>query len=378
MSILIYQRTLPHYRVPIFNRLDAALGGELVVCYGASPDESFLLEDNRSPDFDTVHLQNNWFDGKRFVWQSWYRPLLRHKPEAVIAEDSPRILSLFPLIVYCKSYDIPVILWGHGGSRERDVAASWHPKDFIHRLLVRMSDAFISYTDGIKDQLSRFVSPQKLFVARNTLDTPTLFELRRQLEKRGQRSVRRELGLERTHYLIFIGRLLADKRVGELLDVLEILQESGDEIGVLIIGDGPQRQYLEKIARRKKLDDVHFLGAIRDWEVSAPYLYASDVLVNPGYVGLSVNHAYCFGTPVVTQETGAKGPFHSPEIEYVQEGETGYRVANGDQEAMANAVKRVLADRSGFNQRTVQFAEQHLSVDRMVDGMIRAIRYCTR
>src|SRR5690606_40251021 len=40
-------------------------------------------------------------------------------------------------------------------------------------------------------------------------------------------------------------------------------------------------------------------------------------VVIPGYLGLAINHAFAHGRPIVTR----KHEFHSPEIEYLTEGE---------------------------------------------------------
>lgn len=375
--IFLFQRYIPHYRWPIWDRLSRALKDELVLCYGdPPPDSSHLDASGKTTGIETCKLNNFWISNETAVWQPFLRPFRQYKlPEVVISEHNIRLLSLIPLIVYCRVKKIPIILHGHGGSRKRDVVHSTSLVDVYHRWLVRICDAYICYTDNIKEQLSNFVSREKLFVARNTLDTNTLFDLLRELEVIGKYKIRERLKLNSEYYVVFIGRLIPEKEVDFLLDVMRILQDDGIKIGLLIIGNGPERENLEKYAHKKLIKDVNFLGAMAEWEASAPYIFAADLMVIPGYVGLAVNHSLCFGLPVITQLAGPNGPFHSPEIEFIRHGETGLMVKNGDNLAMAESILSILENLAHFREKTTSFAEEYLTIDILVSGIISAIRY---
>ena len=72
-------------------------------------------------------------------------------------------------------------------------------------------------------------------------------------------------------------------------------------------------------------NNVVFHGAIHDDVKTGEILFACDMMVMPGYLGLSVNHAFCFDCPVMSFEQQKNGPFHSPEVEYVINNKTGFR-----------------------------------------------------
>lgn len=378
--IFLYQRVLTHYQVPIFKKLNELLDDRLVLAYGQPFKKSYLFDGSReSLPFKKVCIKNIWLKGEKAVWQNFLKPFyLLGKPKAVIMEGSPRILSIFPFYLYCKIRRIPFVLWGHGGSRKRKVSESFNVKDMIHRWLIRKADAYICYTDGIKEELSKIKNEPSLFVARNTMDTETLFKIREKLAIEGKDAVKERLGLERKYYICFIGRLLPSKRVDYLIDVYTLVKKKLGDSGLLIIGDGPEKNFLKSYARRKRLSDVHFLGGIYDWEQSGRYLYASDVMVMPGYVGLTVNHAFCFGMPIVTQAQGEDGPFHSPEVEYIANGETGFICPNGDREKMERVILDVFGKQKVYNETVTQFCKDYLSIDLMVLGMKEAIEFVTK
>ena len=218
-------------------------------------------------------------------------------------------------------------------------------------------------------------SPNKLFVARNTLDTNALFAIKEQLAHVGKQTIKEELQLKKKYYLCFIGRLIGEKQVDYALAVYKFIRERWQDIGFIIVGDGPGRPALEKHVHEKKLTDIVFTGKISEWGKSGKFLFCSDVLINPGEVGLSVNHAFCFALPVVTQKKGEAGPYHGPEIEYIVDGQTGFLCDNGDKEQMAQKITEILKSDLCFGRRASNYCKQNLSLETMVKGMVNAIDY---
>jgi len=377
--IFLYNHTLMHYRVPIFNRLSDACGCRLVVVFGQqAPGAGHLADTLRLARFDYLQVKNHWFLGGRALWQPFLEPFtLYGKPRAVIVQHTPRILTLAPFMAYCSAKGVRHILWGHGGSRKRDIR-SHTAKDFIQRMFVKRCDAYICYTENIRERLAEITVPEKLFVASNTLDTELLGILRKELEAEGRQGVKRRLGLDRDHYLCFVGRLIASKQPHKVLDVLGLLQRQLDAtVGAVFIGDGPEKAGLMHRASAYGLDGVHFTGAISDWARSASYLFASDVLLNPGEVGLSVNHALSLGLAVITENPDSQGPFHGPEAVFIRQGETGYFVPKDSLVDMASRVSHILRNRSHWYGQTVAYATKELCVDKMIEGMLDAIAYVT-
>lgn len=134
---------------------------------------------------------------------------------------------------------------------------------------------------------------------------------------------------------------------------------------------------MERRVQEEEIPDVEFLGTITETQQLAPYLYAADLLLNPGYLGLSVNQAFTFGLPVVAQEAPHEQRFHSPEIAYVRSGENGMLAPWNDAEELVKAVQTVLDQRESFSESARRFAETHLMLDRMVDGLVEATRYAS-
>lgn len=87
--------------------------------------------------------------------------------------------------------------------------------------------------------------------------------------------------------IVFLGRLVPRKGCAELLRaVLELPEPLRSNLEVLIAGDGPERQKLEKFARRHKLRQIVFLGYI-DERHKRDLLASAELAVFPSLGGES-------------------------------------------------------------------------------------------
>ncbi len=66
---------------------------------------------------------------------------------------------------------------------------------------------------------------------------------------------------------------------------------------------------------------------------------------------------------------------NGPEVEYVRSGETGLLCSDNSSEALAAGVREILADRERYSANALAYAKEHLTLDRMVDGLEAAIRH---
>jgi glycosyltransferase involved in cell wall biosynthesis len=138
--------------------------------------------------------------------------------------------------------------------------------------------------------------------------------------------------------VLFVGRLAEQKRVGDLLKALDLVQHIQPDVRTLIAGDGPLRQRLEETAHAYHLDGrVRFIGHRED---VPNLLAAADLLVLPSaYEGLPnvVLEAMRFRKPVVA--TAAPGT-----TEVVIDGQTGILIPVGDTRLLARAIRDIVRD----------------------------------
>ncbi|MXY08584.1 MAG: glycosyltransferase family 4 protein [Rhodothermaceae bacterium] len=373
--IVYVARFVPGYRRPVLEELNDRLNGRLVVCAGTPAEASFkALSSGSAPTYKRIRLRNTWIGGQRALIQNT-KPVFACNPCVLLAEESPRTLSLPHLLTTAQRKGIGTLLWGHFSSNRRALTKR-HPLDRYRIALAKRVDGCVCYTDQIAELIAPYVPGRRCFVARNTLDTPRLFKLYSTLEAEGKARVRNRLGLpEQGRIVVFVGRLVADKRPEILLDLHKALGAT-QQTALVLIGDGPEFAKLLGRVENEGLKNVFLPGAIPRLEDSAPWIYAADVMVCPGYVGLNVNHAFCLGLPVVTcTSPDPKIRYHSPEIAYLQPNVNGMQARYGDPNELVKAVLAVLDNRDYFSANALAYAQANLKLESMIDGLVEAIHY---
>ena len=140
--------------------------------------------------------------------------------------------------------------------------------------------------------------------------------------------------------MFFVGRLVEAKGLGVLFTAMAELVPSRPELMLTIVGDGPDRQKLERKAAALGLTEhVKFVGSKSQAEV-AELLATAEVFVLPSYaegVPVVLMEALGSGVPVVASFVGGVA-------ELVEDGVNGFLVAPGDPEALVNRLSQVLDD----------------------------------
>jgi glycosyltransferase involved in cell wall biosynthesis len=101
---------------------------------------------------------------------------------------------------------------------------------------------------------------------------------------------------------IVVSRLTAQKRVSLAIETVAFLASCGHEMPLTIVGDGPERAALERLADRLGITSfVRFTGAVRSADVPS-YLARADLMIFPAQgegFGLVAAEALMAGVPVV-------------------------------------------------------------------------------
>lgn len=152
-----------------------------------------------------------------------------------------------------------------------------------------------------------------------------------------RRAARRRLGIaDDAQLVLYVGRLVPEKGLRELLDAADALAPTHPALQLALIGDGPMRGELQQragVAARP----VHLPGAQDAGEVAA-WMAAADLVTLPSYSEGHPNvlvEALACGRPVVASDVGG--------IPEVVDAGCGERVPARDAHALALALDRVLS-----------------------------------
>jgi glycosyltransferase involved in cell wall biosynthesis len=147
--------------------------------------------------------------------------------------------------------------------------------------------------------------------------------------------LRRAFGLNGAT-LAFAGRLTAQKSLGRALAAVA----STSDVQLVIAGDGPDREALERQARELGIANrVTFLGTQPRRRIVELFRAADASILSSSWENFphTVVEALAVGTPVLAMEAGGVG-------EVVRDGVNGLLVPAGDEAALADAVRRYFSD----------------------------------
>lgn len=160
--------------------------------------------------------------------------------------------------------------------------------------------------------------------------------------------------------LLFVGRLVEEKGVADLLHAIALLRSHVPNATALVVGEGQDRPELEALVTSLGIGEhVFFTGWVEPHQIPA-YLAASDIFVGPsrragnGWVeaqGLTLLEAMAAGVPVIATRLGGV-------VDFVTHDQTGLLVADRAPAQIAQAVRRLVADAALTRQLTTHARKQ--------------------
>jgi glycosyltransferase involved in cell wall biosynthesis len=207
----------------------------------------------------------------------------------------------------------------------------------LERLLARMTTQLVAVSPEVRDDLVRLgVAPESKFaVVRLGIE----LDERVGKDETGRSETRRVLGVPDEAFVVgWFGRMTGVKRTPDVVRAFRGLVDAGVDGRLLLVGDGPERDGLERLA--------HDLGVMRRClflgyqEEVGRYYDAIDVLVLPsGNEGtpVSVIEALAAARPVVATRVGG-----TPDV--VRDGVDGFLVELGDVDTIAARLAELAAD----------------------------------
>jgi glycosyltransferase involved in cell wall biosynthesis len=229
----------------------------------------------------------------------------------------------------------------------------------MDRALARRCRFVVVNSEGVRDFYIRHGTPaERVRLIPNGAAVP-------QKPATTRRQLLAELGLPENSRLVgLVGRLWPQKRVKDAIWAADLLKVIRDDVHLLVIGDGPQRDRLRRYRRQVRIDDkAHFLGERGDVPRLMPHF---DVLWSTsGFEGQSnvILEAMAAGVPVVaTDIPGTR--------ELVIHDATGYLVPVGDRAGFARHTERLLNTpplAASISAAARQRVQSEFSVEKMLE-----------
>ncbi len=309
------------YRIPLFNALAATPEVDLEVLFLAERDprrqypvyaHEFLFE--RRVLFGAGVLAR----GRWVVMSRGTRAELdRFDPEVVLLGgwNQP---AFWTGLRWARRRGRPVVLWVESTARDE---RSGNPLlERLKRRAVAAAAGFLVPGRAAREYVESLgVSPERIVIAPNAVDL-SIFSV--DVDRRDRNGCT----------FLYVGRFSSEKGVDVLLRAFRDVPGR-----LLLAGSGPQEDELRRLADGR----VEWLGHVAREKL--PTLYGqADCLVLPSRSeawGMVLNEAAAAGLPLVATEAAGGG------YDLIDDGVNGYRVPVDDEAALAEALRKVAADR---------------------------------
>ncbi len=301
--LVILTEIISPYRIPLFNELVQNPEVDLQVIFLAETDP-------------TLRQWQVYKEEIRFSFQvlpSWrkrvgkYNLLLNRGLRHALAAAAPQIIlcggysyvAAWQCMKWARARKIPLVLWSE--SNAQDQRGRHAAVEFLKHKFVGMCSGFVVPGRSAREYLrSHQVEDRRIFTAPNAVDNE-LFASSAEVARQNAGALRRELALPE-RYFLFVGRLVREKGVFELLAAYAKLDElTRQQVGLVFVGDGPCREALERQASLVSPGVIRFAGFAQRERLAAYYALA-ETFILPTYTdtwGLVVNEAMACGLPVI-------------------------------------------------------------------------------
>jgi glycosyltransferase involved in cell wall biosynthesis len=349
MKFFLFTNIASHYRASLWALLLKNPIWEIHFFFGSNSNSGIQPINFSAKEFslykNQLHqLKNFWIKGKILIWQKGViGPCFKEEFDQAIFLGEMYCLSTWLAAIICRLRGVRVVFWGHGiyGNEGRI-------KLFIRKIFYHLAHQHLLYERRAKKIMHESgFNPNNLYVVFNSLDYDTHKTLRIRFQNLNKSDVFTFFSDPLLPVIVFIGRLTAVKKLDLLLDAVKLINSESVKVNLLFIGEGPERKSLEfdgQVGLVKRW--LYFRGACYNEEIIGKYLYASDLCVSPGNVGLTAIHSLSLGTPVATHDNLNN---QMPEAEAITEGYNGFFFKENDIKDLKTKVENWLKSNTNRN-----------------------------
>ncbi len=300
-NMKVHRLPTKHYKMPLIYPPPLPLTRGL---------ESKLAELDDEHDFDAFNLHGRWFSSyNRVVDYANKKGKLM-----VLTLHNQRPLGISP------SISIAGIFYDNIKGKK----------------VLRGADKIIAVSAASKTDIAEYgIDPEKIVVIHNGVDT--------EFYKPSTPSFQDEYKNGFDNLLIFVGRIIQQKGLTNLIDAFPRVLKEHPKTGLLIVGKGKlKKQLREKVKKMDLEKNIIFPGFIP--EDKMPELYSSaDIFVLPSLwevLPIALLEALASGAPLLASNAGG-----NPEI--VEMGSNGHIFEKGNVDMLVEKLNMMLSDKEG-------------------------------
>ena len=338
-----------HYRVSIYNYFDSYFNNH-------GYEMSVVAPSVQKNNPHTINFKLQLVSYNLFKINYLFKFIKQSNLFSVIFFLHLKDIVFWPLIIYCKINKIKIIYWNHGVNLQDP---NNKIKYIFHNFLHTISDKIILYSENEKKYLSK-KNKEKVIIAPNTINfdaLPSISQSKKELHKKYKITYEK--------IALFVGRITPEKRVDYLIDLFK--DHRLNNYLLIIVGSGLSNKLIKCI---KQISNITYYGEIMDLVSINEIFKMSDIFVHPGAIGLSLNQAFYWGLPVITEDV-----FHGPEIIYLKNNNNGFKVKHNAKNDFIEKIQLLFNNSKlldQFSQSSKATIIKEANIDIMANGFITA------
>ena len=340
LRLVIVTEIIAPYRISVFNALAKHEGIDLKVIFLSETDPTLrqwrVYKDEIRFSYGVLPSWRFRAGGSHFLLNARLPASLnKFSPEAIICGGYNYVAS-WQAQMWALRRRVRFVLWSE--SNAQDARRLSKAVEFLKARFLKRCDGFVAPGKSAFAYLRLLGAPaERIFTAPNAVDN-AFFAAQAGEAKRQAVAFQEKLGLPR-RFILFVGRLVPEKGVFELLEAYAKLESAlRIEVGLVFAGDGVSREELTQLAKRVEPGAVCFPGFAQREDLAGLYAFA-ECLVLPTHSdpwGLVVNEAMSCGLPIIVSSVAGCS------ADLVADGWNGYVVPPRDSEKLSAAISCVV------------------------------------
>lgn len=343
MRVLIIHNILwTHYKSVLFEAIEKQKTDNMEICVLQIAKNDISRKNMSSPEVNYQYSYKLLFDD--FIEniptfnkvQAVLRYIWSYKPDVVNVTGWATDLSLTLAIVFSFFLGKKVVISNESTSFDQQRSFF---KEFLKKILVKMSYGFIVFGKTSKDYLLELGAKTEQFIEQKGAVVDDI-KIKQVFEKAKEENYLEEI-IKTSYNFIYVGRIIGVKNIPILVKAFQNIKskiEEAESWGLIILGNGLLDDEInELIAVQNK--HIYKFNAT-DWQSVPKYFSQSDCLVLPSNSepwGLVVNEAMVCGLGIIVSDScGCKE-------DLVQD--NGYIFESGNQNSLENAMKSFVMDK---------------------------------
>lgn len=358
IRLVLITEIIAPYRIPVFNSLAQQAGIDLHVIFLAETDPGLrdwhIYLDEIRFSYEVLPSWRSRLGSRNLLLNRGLISALSQAAPDVIVCGGYNYVASWQSLSWARGNQVPFLLWIE--STGRDQRGGKTHVEFLKRKFVERCDAFIVPGKSSREYVRSYGIPDgKIYSAPNAVAN-NIFDRHARNAIANAAHERQRCGLPE-RYLLYVGRLVAEKGIHDLIEAYEKIDaETRSELALVLAGDGPLRQELESKAETNPSLQVR--GFVQRDEL-ATYYALSEIFVLPTHTdtwGLVVNEALACGLPVIV--SSAAGCV----ADLVEDGCNGYVVEPRQTSQLSLAIARLARDsdlRTTMSRRSREIIAQY-------------------